>query len=130
MWDDDRSSSGDLDWEFDLHLFAGNSTGMEVGRINQNHGRCARRFAQSKGSDHCCTKAGWPDPPSETRGTLPKSDAFHNADIAVDGQIAKRFRTSTGLRPPNLKKVDLRSVPNPQHFPWIVRGEIAAAADL
>ena len=40
MCDDDRSSSGDLDWEFALHSCPGHSAGAEVLMAKQSHRRC------------------------------------------------------------------------------------------
>jgi hypothetical protein len=57
--------------------------------------------------------------------------AFGNGDVAVDGKPPdEALAAAAGLRPLHFQPVDLGAGTEAKHHAWVVRGEIAAAADF
>src|SRR5258708_2125858 len=56
--------------------------------------------------------------------------SFDDGDVAIDGKIGKRFRTSARLRPADLQFVHFLLFAEAQHFAGIMRRKITPASDL
>jgi hypothetical protein len=53
-------------------------------------------------------------------GSLLNADAFHDRDVSINGNICERFHAAAGLRPSDVKPIDLRALADAQHFTRIV----------
>ena len=61
---------------------------------------------------------------------LPLPCSLSEGDVAVQWKFREPFDAATRLRPLHFNPVDLRTLPNAQNHPWIVRRKEAASAHL
>src|SRR5215472_11547249 len=61
---------------------------------------------------------------------LPFAFAFHNRNVAVDGQFRKPLRFSAWVWPHHFEPIDFLSLAKAQRYARIVRGEVASSANF
>src|SRR5690349_18562776 len=95
-------------------------------------------FALAQSHNSGLSRATPPPRPGAIRGKrlldsfadslLPATLAFHNRNVAVDGQFRESFDFSTRIWPFHFEPIDLFSLAQTQHQARIVGGEITSSA--
>src|SRR5438067_12558246 len=67
-------------------------------------------------------------PRSITYSSFPAALAFHNRNVAVDGQLRKTSGFFTGVRPLHFDPINLFSLAQAQHHARIMRRKITSSA--
>ena len=96
---------------------------------------CAHAIAQfrlvTSNAATAARRQAWERTPrSITYSSFPAALAFHNRNVAVDGQLRKTFGFSTGVGPLHFEPINLFSLAQAQHNARIMRRKITSPANF